>query len=168
MSSDQSKLTKAELAEAIGEQFRISQNRSDVFDEVAEELLGLNHTDQRCLDIITRRRAPLAAPSTAGDRRHREAGLTTGGVTAVVDRLERDGWARRVRDTDDRRRVLIEAAPEVMEKTWEIWGPLKAAWDAEARGYTREQLEFLLRFLERGNEIAAAHIERIREMRDSK
>ena len=94
--------------------------------------------------------------------------MTTGGVTAVVDRLERDGWARRVRDPDDRRRVLIEAAPEAMEKTWEIWGPLTAAWDAEARGYTREQLEFLLRFLERGNEMAAAQIERIREMRDSK
>ena len=160
MSRDQPKLTKAELAEAIGEQFRINQNRSDVFDEVAEELLGINHTDQRCLDIISR-----IGRVTAGELA-REAGLTTGGVTAVVDRLERDGWARRVRDTDDRRRVLIEAAPEAMEKTWEIWGPLKAAWDAEARGYTRAQLEFLLRFLERGNEIAAAHIDRIRAMRD--
>jgi DNA-binding MarR family transcriptional regulator len=28
-------------------------------------------------------------------------------VTAVLDRLERSGYARRVRDPDDRRRVLV-------------------------------------------------------------
>jgi DNA-binding MarR family transcriptional regulator len=36
------------------------------------------------------------------------AGLTTGAVAALVDRLERSGYVRRLRDADDRRRVLIE------------------------------------------------------------
>lgn len=154
-------MTKQELSEAIGEQFRINQNRSDVFDEIAGELLGLNRTDQRCLDIISR-----LGRATAGELA-REAGLTTGGVTAVVDRLERSGYARRVRDDEDRRRVLIEATPEFMERAWAFWAPLKEAWDAQARKFTREQLEFLLRFLSEGNAIAAEHIERIRALREA-
>ncbi len=165
MSNDKSedaeaKMTKAELAERIGEQFRINQNRSDVFDEVAGELLGLNHTDQRCLDIISR-----LGQVTAGELA-REAGLTTGGVTAVVDRLVRDGYARRVRDEEDRRRVLIEASPEAFERIWRIWGPLQEEWEARSRRWSREQLEFLLRFLEQASAIAEQHIERIRAMRD--
>jgi DNA-binding MarR family transcriptional regulator len=152
-------MTKAELAELIGDEFRINQNRSDVFDEIAGEILGLNKTDQRCLDIISR-----LGQTTAGELA-RESGLTTGGVTAVVDRLERDGYVRRVRDSSDRRKVLLEATPESFEKVWAIWGPLKDAWDAQARRFTREQLEFLLRFMREGNEIAAEHIERVRKRR---
>jgi DNA-binding MarR family transcriptional regulator len=152
-------MSKAELAEAIGNEFRINQNRSDVFDEIAGEILGLNQTDQRCLDIISR-----LGQTTAGELA-RESGLTTGGVTAVVDRLERDGYVRRVRDERDRRKVLLEATPESFEKVWAIWGPLKDAWDAQARSFTREQLEFLLRFMREGNEIAAKHIERIQALR---
>ena len=42
-----------------------------------------------------------------------EAGLTTGAVTAVIDRLERAGYARRVRDDEDRRRVKVEVTPKL-------------------------------------------------------
>jgi DNA-binding MarR family transcriptional regulator len=154
--------TKAELAELIGEEFRINQNRADVFDEMAGEQLGINRTDQRCLDIVSR-----LGRTTAGELA-RESGLTTGGVTAVVDRLERDGYVRRVRDDDDRRRVLIETTPEAHRRTWAIWGPLKDAWEAQSMRFTHEQLEFLLRFMREGNEIAAEHIERIRGMRSRK
>jgi DNA-binding MarR family transcriptional regulator len=158
MASD-SRMTKTELAEAIGEQFRINQNRSDVFDEIAGEKLGLNRTDQRCLDIISR-----LERTTAGELA-REAGLTTGGVTAVVDRLEALGYARRVRDPDDRRKVMIEVTPEFWNRAMEFWGPLKEAWEAQSKTFTREELEFLLRFLTEGNAIAAEHIERIRRIR---
>jgi DNA-binding MarR family transcriptional regulator len=152
------KQTKADLAEQIGEEFRINQNRSDVFDGIAAGLLGINETDQRCLDIVTR-----LGRATAGELA-REAGLTTGGVTAVVDRLERDGYAQRVRDEDDRRRVLIEATPKAHRKAWAIWGPLKEAWEAQSKRFSREELEFLLRFMREGNEIASEHIERIRHL----
>ena len=42
-----------------------------------------------------------------------EAGLTTGAVTAVIDRLERAGYARRVRDDEDRRRIKVEVTPKL-------------------------------------------------------
>ncbi|MCM0620886.1 MarR family winged helix-turn-helix transcriptional regulator [Nocardioides bruguierae] len=38
----------------------------------------------------------------------RELAVTTGGVTRMIDRLERDGLVRRVRSESDRRSVLAE------------------------------------------------------------
>jgi DNA-binding MarR family transcriptional regulator len=154
--------SKQELLDAISDQFRISQNRSDVFDETASEILGLNRTDMRVIDIVTRQ-----GRATAGDVA-KEAGLTTGGVTAVVDRLEKVGYMRRARDPDDRRRVWLEATPELWERTWKIWGPLSDLWQSRARDLSRDELEFVLKFLADGNEMMSGQIERVRAMRDRK
>ncbi len=35
------------------------------------------------------------------------AGLTTGAITEIVDRLEKAGWAKRVADPNDLERVII-------------------------------------------------------------
>ena len=150
--------TKQELADLIGDQFRINQNRSGLFDEIANAHLGINQTDNRCLDVLTR-----LGPITAGELA-REAGLTTGGVTSVVDRLERAGYARRVRDQEDRRRVVIEVEPEFFERAMVFWGPMKEAWDAQAAKLTYEQLEFLLQFMTDSNALGAEQIERIRDL----
>jgi DNA-binding MarR family transcriptional regulator len=152
--------SKQELLEAISDQFRISQNRSDVFDEAASEILGLNRTDMRVIDIASRR-----GRVTAGEVAQ-EAGLTTGGVTAVVDRLEKLGYMRRVRDPEDRRRVYLEETPELWEKSMEIWGPLSELWQSRAQNLSREQLEFILEFLADGNEMMSGQIERVQAMRD--
>jgi len=63
-------------------------------------------------------------------------------VTGVVDRLERAVLARRVPDPDDRRRVSIEVTPKFYDRAGEIWGPLKADWDATlSRRFTTDELE---------------------------
>ena len=36
-----------------------------------------------------------------------ESGLSPGAITTVLDRIERAGYANRVADPDDRRRVLV-------------------------------------------------------------
>jgi DNA-binding MarR family transcriptional regulator len=155
-----SRQSKQELLDAISDQFRASQNWSDAFDEIASEILGLNRTDMRVIDIVTRK-----GRATAGEVA-KEAALTTGGVTAVVDRVEKVGYLRRVRDPDDRRRVWLEATPELYEKSWEIWGPLSDLWQSRARRISNEQLEFILWFLKEGNEMMSGQIERVQAMRD--
>ena len=80
--------------------------------------------------------------------------------------VEKVGYLRRVRDPDDRRRVWLEATPELYEKSWEIWGPLSDLWQSRARDLTREQLEFILEFLAEGNEMMSGQIERVQAMRD--
>jgi DNA-binding MarR family transcriptional regulator len=54
--------------------------------------LGINRTDLRCLNIVDNQ-----GPMTAG-RLAELSGLTTAAVTTVLDRLERAGYARRVRN----------------------------------------------------------------------
>jgi DNA-binding MarR family transcriptional regulator len=155
-----SRESKQELLTAIGDAFRINQNKADVFDDVASEILSINRTDMRAMDIVSRR-----GRVTAGELA-KEAGLTTGGVTAVVDRMERAGLLKRVRDPDDRRRVWLETTPLVFEKTMPIWGPMQELWESWARNLTRDQLEFLLRFLTESNELMEEQIERLRRLRD--
>jgi DNA-binding MarR family transcriptional regulator len=67
------------------------------------EQLGLSGTDHKCLDLAMRAKAPLTAGQLA-----QLSGLSTGAVTGVIDRLERRGFVRRVRDPHDRRKVLVE------------------------------------------------------------
>jgi DNA-binding MarR family transcriptional regulator len=157
-----SRQSKQELLDAIGDQFRSQQNWSDAFDEIASEILGLNRTDMRVIDIVTRK-----GRASAGEVA-KEAALTTGGVTAVVDRLEKVGYLKRVRDPDDRRRVWLEATPELYEKSWEIWGPMSDLWQSRAKKLSREQLEFILWFLAEGNEMMNGQIERVQALRDKK
>ena len=77
--------------------------------------------------------APTSAASTSSTRRAALTagrlaelmGLTTGAITTVLDRLERAGFARRVRDESDRRRVRVELDREgAREKLWPYYEPL--------------------------------------------
>ena len=73
----------------------------DQLDEAVALQFGLNRTDLRCLGILDRR-----GRVTAGELAD-ESGLTPGAITTVLDRLERGGYANRVADPADRRRVLV-------------------------------------------------------------
>jgi DNA-binding MarR family transcriptional regulator len=47
-------------------------------------------------------------------------GLTTGGVTAMLIRLERLGYLRRIPHPDDGRKVIVEATDAVLQRTLEM------------------------------------------------
>ena len=64
--------------------------------------VGLNPTDLGCLCLLL-----LHGPSPAG-RLAELTGLTTGAVTGVIDRLELAGFAQRVPDASDRRKVIVQ------------------------------------------------------------
>ena len=138
--------------------FRAYQTSNDNFDQAIADHLGMNRTDMRCVDLIDQ-----AGGMTAGELA-RAAGLTTGAVTAVVDRLERVGVARRVPDPADRRRVRIETTP----KLWELTGPLMGPFIQESQvildDYSTEELERFADFLRRVIEVQSKHIERIRSL----
>jgi len=134
------------------------QNAQDAFDDAASRVLGINRTDQRCMDIID-----LNGSITAGQLAS-EAGLSTGAVTTVLDRMERAGLVRRVRDTQDRRRVLVELTDDARRRAWEIWGPIATEADGYYAGYSEEQLSLLLDFLQRAQEFLARHRARVETM----
>jgi DNA-binding MarR family transcriptional regulator len=147
---------KRRLFEELVDEVRRSQLATDRFDQAVAEAIGLNRTDMRCLDVIQRE-----GPVTAG-RLAETTGLTTGAITTVLDRLERAGYARRVRDASDRRRVLVEMTPEAAGGAAEYYGPHMALSERLYKRYTLEQIELLLGFVREGrefNEREAARLE---------
>ena len=72
--------------------------------------MGVNRTDGRCLDLLEHR-GQMSAGELA-----RASGLSTGAITAVIDRLEHAGYAQRVADPADRRRVLIEPTAKAFDR----------------------------------------------------
>ena len=135
------------LLEELEQAFRASQNASDMVDQAAADLMGVNRTDARCLDILDR-----LGQITAG-RLAEESGLTTGAVTAMIDRLERAGHVRRVRDEVDRRRVLVEVTPRTQRMAEKLYEPLATRWSEVSKNLTDQQLEFLLEFANKGRDI---------------
>ncbi len=154
---------KREIFEELMDEVRRSQNATDRFDQAVADALGANRTDMRCLDVIDREQ-PVAAGRLA-----EVTGLTTGAITVVLDRLEKAGYARRVADPSDRRRVLVELTRQAGE-TNDFYAPHMAESERLYHRYTREQLELLLEFVRHGrefNELHAARVERQNRERDS-
>jgi DNA-binding MarR family transcriptional regulator len=149
-----SKHSKRELIHEVIAAIRASQTATDAFDHAVADYVGLDRTAYRCLDILDQE-----GPMTAG-RLAERAQLSPGAMTALLDRLERRGLARRTRDTKDRRRVLVEVTPELRQMAAQLYGTPDEGADALA-AYTNEQLEFLVGFL-RGN--VAYQEERMRRL----
>jgi DNA-binding MarR family transcriptional regulator len=137
-----------DLIAAINFEVRRSQNRTDGYDEAVADAIGLNRTDQRCLDIIEQE-----GGATAG-RLAELMGLTTGAITTVLDRLERAGFAQRVRDESDRRRVRVTLTEKAHQELLPYYEPLMRMSEQLYSRYSDEELALLLRFLE---EAAALH-----------
>jgi DNA-binding MarR family transcriptional regulator len=153
-----SKRSRDELVAEFIDAVRASQTAVDMLDEQVADFLGVHRTDMRCLDILDRE-----GPMTAGQLAEK-ARISPGAMTALLDRLERKGLARRIRDTEDRRRVLVEITAEVRKGAAELYGPPEESAQ-ELGAYTDEQLEFLIDFL-RAN--IAYQEERMRRLEELK
>jgi DNA-binding MarR family transcriptional regulator len=149
---------KQDLVDELLHLARAHEAANDAFDEVAREKLGVNRTDLRCLNIIDN-----SGPMTAG-RLAELSGLTTAAVTSVLDRLERAGYARRVRDQPDRRQVMVEVTPLLAERATPIWGPLGEEARSTLSRMSAEELRALIDFYRLGIELNERHIERVRHL----
>src|SRR5262245_1077579 len=127
----------AEVADAVAE----FQSAVDVLDEAAAAHLGINRTDLRVLGVLLRH-----GPTSAGQLA-RVCGLSPGAMTTAIDRLERAGHARRVRDLADRRAVRVEITPRARRRAAALYDPVEAAGVARLQRYTDEELVLLLDFL---------------------
>lgn len=80
----------------------------DALDQRAADMLGLSRGDLRCLNLLEM--GPVTPSRIATS-----LGLSTGSVTALIDRLEAKGLVERSRDPSDRRGVLVSATPKVFK-----------------------------------------------------
>jgi DNA-binding MarR family transcriptional regulator len=121
---------------------RISHNANDALDEAFAHLLQVNRTDGRCLDILHR-----VGRITAGDLAA-HAGLTTGAITVVADRLEHAGYLRRVRQAGDRRKVHVELTERAQTLGQLVYGPLQSIGLASMAQLPKGDMATIAQFLE--------------------
>ncbi len=149
--------TKLELIVELLAAVRANQNATDQMDDAAARGFGVNRTDARCLDIVEQ-----FGPITAG-RLAEMAGLTTGSVTAVIDRLVAKGYLRRVADPADRRRVMVELTEELEQLAGRYYGPLAQQAFPFLSTYTNSELELIADFMRASTEIVERRAREIRE-----
>src|SRR5262245_43548130 len=152
--SQESKKLLVELNEA----FRQLSAATIMFHQAIADRLGMNITDHKCADILSR-----TGPITAGELAQR-TGLTTGAITGVIDRLEKAGFVRRAKDPNDRRRVIIEPMVKRMER---VIGPLfesmARASAALCARYSTEELAVIRDFTARACRMADEETRKLRE-----
>ncbi|OSP41541.1 MULTISPECIES: MarR family winged helix-turn-helix transcriptional regulator [unclassified Streptomyces] len=120
------------------------------FNRVAQEFAhahGLHLTDvQALIAILDADPDGAGEPMTPG-RLRRQLNLTSGAVTACVDRLERAGHIHRVRAADDRRVVHLHFAEAARELAREYFRPLARSTDTARGRFTPDELTVIVRFL---------------------
>ena len=144
-------MSERALPGRVAASLRALSTEIDRLDHAAAERYGLNRTDMRALDI-TGRAGPLAPTDLA-----RLLGFTTGGVTTVLDRLERAGYVRRRPDAADRRRQVVEITGVTTARDQEVFGGLIRQTGDLLATYTDEQLNVIDDFLTRTRQLTAAY-----------
>ncbi|MET9150287.1 MarR family transcriptional regulator [Streptomyces griseoflavus] len=108
---------------------------------------GLHVTDVQALAAIL----DADEPMTPG-RLREHLGLTSGAVTACVDRLERAGHVTRVRESSDRRVVHLYYAADAKPAARSYFRPLAQAAGTALARFDDAELAVALRFLTALNE----------------
>jgi len=153
-------MTERALPGQVAGALRALSTEIDRLDQAAADRYGLNRTDMRALDI-TGRAGPLAPTELA-----RLLGFTTGGVTTVLDRLERAGYIRRQPDPADRRRQVVQITEVTAARDREVFGDLIRQTSDMLATYTDDQLAVIRDFLDRTRQLTAAYADTLGSHRD--
>jgi DNA-binding MarR family transcriptional regulator len=148
---------RAQLAALI----RQYQRDTDAFDQAVAERCGLSRTDFRCLDLVLE--LTTAGSAVTPMRLAEAADLTPSTITSVLDRLERAGFVRRIREQADRRQVLIQLTATFAEVTEEIFAPVAAEGAGQLRQLSDADVETLIAFFSHAHDQRVKRAQLIRE-----
>ena len=148
MGNEERKRSLEELPRAL----RAFLSASDAFDEALGNVLGLNATDVRCVDLLDQY-GTMTAGALAS-----VAGLSTGAVTFLLDRLERAGFVRRLRDVEDRRRVHVALVPFARTRISALHTGLSEAWRTSVQQFSLSDLQSIIAFLQEGAKLYEAQV----------
>jgi DNA-binding MarR family transcriptional regulator len=146
---------KQALITELNRAAREASGLGNVFAAAVAARLGITSTDVECLGVVE-----ASDTVTPGDLA-RATGLTSGAVTGIVDRLEKAGLARRVRDAEDRRKIYVRMTPAGRKKAWALYGSLGRAFDALASKYTAAELALLIRYFDESRAVMMAEIAKL-------
>jgi DNA-binding MarR family transcriptional regulator len=153
---DEAARRRQALIIAAAMESRLHQNAYDQFEDAAAAYFGVNRTAMRCMDVLDR-----VGQLTPGEIAV-QTGLTSGAVTAMLDRLERQGLVRRLPDPSDRRRVLVELTDEAKQVAAEIYEPLVGEM-AQFERYTDDELRLITDFTRLATQTLRRHADRVEQ-----
>jgi DNA-binding MarR family transcriptional regulator len=133
---------------------------NDRLDALVARRLDAPATEFKALDHI--HEAGELTPGQLADR----LALTSGAVTALIDRLERLGWVERAPNPGDRRSVIVRRAGPAESEGVQVYAPLADALHRAAAAMTAAQREATVRFLEDGTAAAREQADRLKRERD--
>ena len=128
---------------------RVGREHSDatvLFHSAIAERMELHLTDYKVLGILERTGA-----MTAGEI-GRASGLAPASVTNLIDRLERKGFVRRVRDQSDGRKVLVEPDPQRAAAAQQLFASTRRSLNRLWSRYDDDELAVIADFLGRNAE----------------
>ncbi|NWL88472.1 MarR family transcriptional regulator [Paenibacillus sp. 79R4] len=145
----------SELQENLTMSMRGLGNRTILYQQSVAAVLGLYNNDFLSVDILHEK-----GPITAGEL-SRLTGLTTGSVTSLIDRLEKNGFVQRQPDPHDRRKVIIVPLYEDKEEVRKTYLLLHAAMVKLASSYSDEELELITQFLNKASTVLEEQIHQL-------
>lgn len=116
-----------------------------LFNLKVADAVGLNGTDMQCLNLLQ-----LQGSATPGEFA-RWTYLSTGGVTVLLDRLEKAGYIRREPNPRDRRSSIIRPVPVKFRKLFALYLSKGQALAQALSRYNDDELKLILDFFRQVN-----------------
>lgn len=137
---------RADLLQRLAQVGREHSDATVFFHAEIARLLDLHPTDYKTMGVLDR-----IGPMTAGQIAE-HTGLASASVTNLIDRLESKGLARRVRDSTDRRRVMVEPVAEWVSGARRMFTSTRASLARLFERYSEGDLAVIADFLARNAE----------------
>jgi DNA-binding MarR family transcriptional regulator len=133
------------MSQSSHEHFRtVRRDYSDasiLMHEAIARRAGLSGTDHKYLGIIVDR-----GRMSAGELAN-ASGLTTGAVTGLIDRLEREGLVKRELDKQDRRKIhIVPVEANVKKRIHPLFKRLQQKTNALVESFSEKEIAILERY----------------------
>jgi DNA-binding MarR family transcriptional regulator len=140
-----SRLTRRQLTQQLDRSVRQSIASAILFNQNVAEQAGMNLRDLQVMHLLL-----LHGPSTPRDLA-RWASVTTGGMTVILDRLEKNGYLKREANPADRRSCIVHVIPESVRKLDGAYKSKADALTAAIERFSDRELRLLIDFFARIN-----------------
>ena len=149
---------RSKLLDSLEQGFRDASTVGVMLHQTVADHLGLHITDHKCMGMLCQFGA-LSAGKLA-----ELTSLTTGAITGVLNRLERHGYARRVRNPKDKRNINVEAvnAAAFNQRMQALLGPLGKKMRRLSSRYTVEEMALIDNFIKDAVAISRDEAKRLR------
>jgi MarR family transcriptional regulator, organic hydroperoxide resistance regulator len=155
--STSKKPKRRELLTRLSDLGRIVSTQTVFLHQAIAQTVGLNATDTKCLDLILRGPDGAVTAGWLADM----TGLTTGAITHILDRLERQRFVERVRDTQDRRKVFVRAREESLEILLPKYEAVGKAYMTLLEHYSDKELQLICDYMEKTSKVSESELARV-------